>query len=285
MTLKRLLTFEYDKIRVIPLGVLGVVGIFLLSLLLEILLGSVFYSIGDLGFKQTPLIASVIINIGLWVTKIVILLVVAKLTIESGSPRTQSPFKNWVKSDRIKRLLVLTAAIVIFYRLAYDSQLGLMIVKNFGIDPDLTESMQLILGAPVLGVLYIMIIAPIFEEIFFRGIIFGGLRQKGHGVIFATIVSALLFALMHMNVAQGVNAFFLGLLAAYVYHQTGNLKSAIWLHVINNTYVVFSSGWMDGIFEKIPILPRLIAMSIGILVSVFLLNHYRLKAERLNTLE
>lgn len=283
--MKKLLTFEYDKIRVIPLGILGVVGIFCLSLFLEIILGGAFYSIGYFGFKEEPLIASIIINLGLWVTKIVILIAVAKLTIEAGSPVTKSPFKNWVKSDQIKGLVLLTTAIVIFYRLAYDSQIGLMVLKNFGIDPDLTESMELIMGAPALGALYILLIAPIFEEIFFRGIIFGGLRQKGHGFIFAAIVSALLFGLMHMNVAQGVNAFFLGLLAAYVYHQTGNLKSAIWLHVINNTYVVFSSSWMDGAFEKIPILPRLLAMGIGIIVSAILLNYYRIKAERLNTLE
>lgn len=56
----------------------------------------------------------------------------------------------------------------------------------------------------------VCIVAPIYEEIIYRGIILKGLSIKYNDNL-AVIVSALLFAVMHMNLHQGINAFFLDL--------------------------------------------------------------------------
>lgn len=85
-----------------------------------------------------------------------------------------------------------------------------------------------------LAVLMMGVIAPVLEEILFRGIIMrriGGKIGMCGGIFF----SALLFGLCHMNVEQGTAAFLAGLvfgLAAWKY----SLYPAALLHVINNLY-------------------------------------------------
>lgn len=267
------------------MGLLGAVGIFFLTLFLESVFGGVFYSLSYYGFKNQPFMASVVINLGLWATKIFVLLTIFKLAVRTGETDVPSPFKHWIKSRQLKQFALMTMALVFFFRMGYDSLIGNMIVDQFGIDQDLKESFDLILGAPILGIIYIIVIAPIFEEILYRGIIFGGLRRKGQGFIFSAYLSAMLFGLMHMNVSQGINAFVLGLLAAYVYEQTGNLKISIGLHLLNNLFVTLGGYWMEGLYEKIPTIGRLGFTIVGIGCVFWLLNRYRLKAGLLNSLE
>lgn len=283
--MKKLFGFEHEFMRSVPMGLLGAVGIFFLTLLLESVFGAVFYSLSYYGFKNQPFMASVVINLGLWATKIFVLLTIFKLAVRTGEPDAPSPFKHWVKSHQIKRFVLMTMALVFFFRMGYDSLIGSVIVNQFGIDQDLKESFELILGAPILGIFYIIVIAPIFEEILYRGIIFGGLRRKGQSFVFSAYLSALLFGLMHMNVSQGINAFVLGLLAAYVYEQTGNLKISIGLHLLNNLYVTLGGYWMEGLYEKIPTIGRLGFTIVGIGCVFWLLRRLNQKAEHFNSLE
>ena len=283
--MNKIFGFEHEFIRSVPMGLLGAVGIFFLTLLLESVFGGVFYSLSYYGFKDQPLVSSIVINLGLWATKIFVLLSLFKLTVRIGETDTPSPFKNWVKSHQLKRFVLMTVALVFFFRMGYDSLIGNRIVDYFGISQDLRESFDLIFGAPLLGMLYIIIIAPVFEEILYRGIIFGGLRRKGQSFVFSAYLSALLFGLMHMNVSQGINAFVLGLLVAYVYEQTGNLKISIGLHLLNNLYVTLGGFWMEGLYEKIPTIGRLGFTIVGIGFVFWLLNRLKQTAENLNSLE
>jgi hypothetical protein len=280
--LKKLLTFKYDELRPRPFGILGVIGIFFLVLLLEDILGGVFYATG-LQFKGQPVLASVIINLGIWVTKAIVLLVLFRLTMEVGIPDKPSPFKKWIESKDIKKFLWLSIGIVVSMRFAIDSNLSLIIVDKFGMDETLIESMEWIFAAPMLGALYVMIIGPIFEEIVYRGILYGGMRRKGHGVITATIFSSVLFALMHLNINQGVNAFIVGIVFAYVYEKTGNLRASIWLHMLNNIYAMFGSFGSEWLMKKIPSQGRIVFTCIGIVMTVVLLMRYKRKVDKVAT--
>lgn len=74
---------------------------------------------------------------------------------------------------------------------------------------------------------------PMVEELFFRGVLYRGLRP--HGVARAALLSALFFAVAHFNWAVGFAAFLLGLLAAYVYERKRTLWAPIVLHVAFNS--------------------------------------------------
>ncbi len=77
------------------------------------------------------------------------------------------------------------------------------------------------------------VVAPIAEEIFFRGFVYGGLRGR-IGVIGAMLVSTLFFTGLHLSLDLFVPIFFLGLFLAWLYEYTGSLFPGIFLHAANN---------------------------------------------------
>ena len=83
--------------------------------------------------------------------------------------------------------------------------------------------------------LCVSIFAPFFEEWLCRGMVLRGLLGHGTKPWLAISVSALFFAVIHMNPWQAIPAFMLGLLFGYVYYKTGSLKLTILMHFTNNT--------------------------------------------------
>jgi membrane protease YdiL (CAAX protease family) len=82
-----------------------------------------------------------------------------------------------------------------------------------------------------------VLMAPLMEEVFLRGFIFGGLRAQ-RGWLVAAVVSSLLFAVAHLD-PVGVPAYAgIGFLFAWAYHYTGSLKSSIIAHATVNTVTV-----------------------------------------------
>jgi membrane protease YdiL (CAAX protease family) len=97
-----------------------------------------------------------------------------------------------------------------------------------------SNSMESLVSTPS-GVLYIVLIGPIVEELVFRGAILR--RLERFGANFAIVISALLFGLYHMIFFQVVYAFFVGLLLGYIAKRF-SLKWAILLHIVNNSISV-----------------------------------------------
>lgn len=86
----------------------------------------------------------------------------------------------------------------------------------------------------VAGFITVCILAPIFEEILFRGILLRGLLQNGTSPIIAIILSSFLFGAAHMNPWQFLGAGFLGAIFGYVYYRTKSLWLVMFLHALNN---------------------------------------------------
>lgn len=79
-----------------------------------------------------------------------------------------------------------------------------------------------------------VIMAPLFEEIVFRGIIQKGLINKGMKPTSAIIIAAVIFGLVHGNPWQFVGAVLLGCVLGVVYQKTKSLLMPILLHAFNN---------------------------------------------------
>ncbi|MEM8708849.1 MAG: CPBP family intramembrane glutamic endopeptidase [Actinomycetota bacterium] len=97
----------------------------------------------------------------------------------------------------------------------------------------------------LLGLLVVTVVmAPLSEEIVYRGLLFGGIRdmERGHvgsGVVIAAVVSSVIFAASHFQVIQFPGLLVFGLVAVALFHRTGRLGTAIWAHVgFNLTTVV-----------------------------------------------
>ncbi len=94
-----------------------------------------------------------------------------------------------------------------------------------------------VLGAIVAG-FAIVVAAPFCEEVFFRGLLFAGLRAR---IPFAAaaVVSGVIFGSIHLatgNLAAVVPLAVLGAMLAWLYERTGTLWAPIALHAANNAF-------------------------------------------------
>ena len=80
-----------------------------------------------------------------------------------------------------------------------------------------------------------VIMAPIVEEIIFRGCIYRFLKSQTSFLV-AQIVSGCIFSLMHANLLSFVPLILVGILLARIYERTGSLKASIWFHALFNAF-------------------------------------------------
>ena len=105
----------------------------------------------------------------------------------------------------------------------------------------MTQVMKELTGGPFWSsFLVVAIFAPIFEEWMCRGMVLRGLLTKMKPV-WAIVISALFFAVIHANPWQALNAFLLGLVMGYVYYKTGSLILTMLIHFVNNGSAVILS--------------------------------------------
>ena len=115
------------------------------------------------------------------------------------------------------------------------------------LDVEMSESMQhmfeQIMSTPV-GYVAIGLLAPLAEEMVFRGAILRVLLQvfdrRWHWL--PIVISAVLFGAVHGNMAQFLHAMLLGLLLGWLYYRTDSIVPGVVLHWVNNSiaYVIFN---------------------------------------------
>lgn len=106
--------------------------------------------------------------------------------------------------------------------------------------PNIMEQSFDILQSGWGGILTIVIIGPVLEELLFRGAITKALLQQ-YDPPKAIFISALLFGIIHINPAQIIPAFLIGILLAWTYYKTGSLIPGIFMHILNNSLSVYIS--------------------------------------------
>ena len=78
-----------------------------------------------------------------------------------------------------------------------------------------------------------VVVTPVVEEIFFRGFVFAGLCRRYEWQK-AAVISAALFALIHLQLTAVIPIFILGYIFAYLYYQSNSIWPAILMHVATN---------------------------------------------------
>lgn len=88
-----------------------------------------------------------------------------------------------------------------------------------------------------LGYAAVGLLVPLAEELVFRGAVLRALLafvgDRRHWV--AIVISALIFGVVHGNMAQGTHAFLLGCLLGWLYYRSGSIVPGVVLHWVNNT--------------------------------------------------
>lgn len=98
-------------------------------------------------------------------------------------------------------------------------------------------------ASPWMGILAVVVIAPIVEEIILRGLVLRGFL-KHYSVRKSILLSALLFGILHMNPWQFVTAFSIGIILGWWYVKTNSIVTTIFGHALNNgmSYIIGAIG-------------------------------------------
>lgn len=120
------------------------------------------------------------------------------------------------------------------------------------------------------SLLSVSVFAPFFEEWLCRGMVLRGLLKKVRPV-WAIVISAVFFGLIHLNPWQAIPAFLIGLLLGYVYYKTNSLKLTMLMHCVNNTFSVLISRTLDfgaaeTFYEALPLQAYILLMVVSALM-------------------
>ena len=118
--------------------------------------------------------------------------------------------------------------------------LGAMSISILTGDIELPEAMvqiSLAMSHNFWGLITVVIVGPVTEELLFREAIAGEMLRRGAAPWLAIGVSALAFSAAHLNLAQGCYAFPLGILLGIIYYKTGGIVLTSLLHILNNGIV------------------------------------------------
>lgn len=113
----------------------------------------------------------------------------------------------------------------------------------------LTSNMDFSKSNPVLIIYTACIMAPIAEELLFRGMVYTSLR-KGFSIVWATIFTAVIFSAYHMNIVQFIYIIPFGIASCLIYERTQTIFSVMLFHLVYNssTFVLQAAGsLMEGV--------------------------------------
>ena len=111
-------------------------------------------------------------------------------------------------------------------------------LEAMGVPPEEQAAEQaLAVLDPIIAVVAVVGLAPLAEEIFFRGVAYAGWRRE-HGVRRARIGAAVLFAVIHASLVAFLPILLLGLWLAWLYERTRSLLAAVAMHATFNAISV-----------------------------------------------
>ncbi|MDG1357300.1 MAG: CPBP family intramembrane metalloprotease [Akkermansiaceae bacterium] len=110
--------------------------------------------------------------------------------------------------------------------------------EQFGSDAKLQETVKTYQEANAIAVrimiaISAILIAPVAEEIVFRGYIYTTTKRFS-GRLFATLLSSLLFGIVHFNITALIPLIFLAIVLALAYELSGSLWAPISIHALFN---------------------------------------------------
>jgi membrane protease YdiL (CAAX protease family) len=116
--------------------------------------------------------------------------------------------------------------------------------------PDFVEEffLALIQGNRIFAFLGVCLLAPMMEELFFRGFVFRNFLER-YSFRKAVVVSSVLFALFHLNPWQAIVAFGIGLLNAWLVLRSGSVVPGMLAHFATNftsVFLLFPLGVLFG---------------------------------------
>ncbi len=196
-------------------------AMFLLGILLQFLSG-----LFSMDLQSFLLIYAVIYSVGMALPAVVVSRVMG---------RRYSPFTPARSIDPPDAFFGILSAVGICMTANIVVNVLMLFFESVGVpEPQMPDYLQPNVSSLLLNLFVFAVLPALFEELVFRGYVLSALRV--HGDWFAVIVSALLFGLMHGNVAQIPFALIVGIALGWLYIMTDNFWIPVAVHLINNGF-------------------------------------------------
>lgn len=139
----------------------------------------------------------------------------------------------------------------------------------------------------ILMLCYSVILAPLCEELIFRGVTMRLFRQAMPFWL-ANLFQAILFGIFHMNWIQGIYAFAFGLLLGFVCEKGGSIYYSILFHVLFNLWGTVISQLFESVEDTmlvavLTLLATAVSLAVGMLLFVFGMKRKEAKIRTVNT--
>lgn len=178
------------------------------------------------------------------ITSVSTVVIVAKLFVEIDDDSKEHTQEDKIFDSVAKKRLINIFLIMIGYILIRNAILLPIFdifenqFENEGLNPSINKfTFDQILLYIGIYIYQSLAIAPVTEEILFRGIILKGIMHK-YSIKKSIIISSILFAIIHGSLQQGLYAFISGIIFSLIYIYTGSIKFSIMAHFINNICMV-----------------------------------------------
>ena len=230
---KPITNLEYDKISFYESGFFKGLSIVLFFIIINDIISIPIFKLKELNGGIYSLIK---IILSIVVTSISILIMNKIFSYPTNTQNSKLKFS--------KRDFMFIALLILGYRIFFDGNLSYLL--DLIPDPEISKYFNELFNLdPIYMTFVVIIIGPLQEEFINRGIILNGLLKKYSNKA-ALIISALIFAIMHLNFQQGINAFILGLFFGYIYIKTKSIYLTIFAHFCNNL-LVFPLDILDSL--------------------------------------
>jgi len=155
-------------------------------------------------------------------------------------------------------LMAMGATLVVLPIASLLSQLSAELMMKLHAQPVAQQSVQMLQNTVAVApqiylAIQAIILAPVIEELLFRGVLYPALKQKGYPKL-ALWGTSMFFGAMHVNMMLLAPLTFLGLMLVWLYERTNNLAAPIFAHsffnLVNFVWAVTgpsSSDWKVGI--------------------------------------
>lgn len=150
---------------------------------------------------------------------------------------TKSTF-NFTVSDIRVTAVVMIASVLLLFAVA-SPVAGLIPIPEF-----IKKALMDIVGqTSIYSFVVMVVLAPVFEEIIFRGIMLDGLLER-YSPTKSILLSSMLFGLVHLNPWQLVTGLVIGIFAGWIFYRTRSLAMCIIIHATANL-----SGFIIRLFS------------------------------------
>jgi membrane protease YdiL (CAAX protease family) len=120
-------------------------------------------------------------------------------------------------------------------------------VSQLGIEPQgMKQVIEILPGNLGISLLLLAVLAPLVEELVFRGLVYGWITGRW-GSLAGLIVSSVAFAAAHYEPAHVVLVLPLGFLFGWLRRRTDSLLPSLFAHIMNNGFALIAAVYLPGV--------------------------------------